>query len=160
MPSSQVAVSKLTAGSRNSPYPHRHLRVSRSMSTAHHWPSPDAKWSGQAGAEVENEVDAALYECLRGCARYSHSGPDSVHQIFLLTNLPCFVCASEPPILESFVRLSSSQWVIGRRDDDHASASPLTDRTDIFVVLPAKVGKEGSLVDAAEELRRFDRAYA
>jgi hypothetical protein len=34
-----------------------------------------------------------------------------------------------------------------------------TTLTDVFVVLPAKIGKEGSLVDAGEELRKFDRAY-
>lgn len=28
------------------------------------------------------------------------------------------------------------------------------------MVLPPKVGKEGSLVDAADELRKFEQAYA
>lgn len=65
---------------------------------------------------------------------------------------------SKPPILESFIRLSSSQWVICRREDD--TAGPTMNKSDVYVVLPAKFGKEGSLVDAAEELRRYDRAYA
>lgn len=72
---------------------------------------------------------------------------------------------SDPPIIESFVRLSSSQWVISRRAEDaNASAAStgtqVSNASDVYIVLPAKVGKEGSLVDAAEELRRFDRAFA
>lgn len=59
--------------------------------------------------------------------------------------------------------MSSSQWVVGRRSEELAglaAASPATTLTDVFVILPAKVGRDGSLVDAAEELRRFDRVFS
>ncbi|GAA6032183.1 hypothetical protein JCM8097_007112 [Rhodosporidiobolus ruineniae] len=80
---------------------------------------------------------------------------------------------SSPAILESLTRLSTSQWAVHRRNLDpsspfsnsaHSSSSPsppATDPTDVYAVLPAKnaKGKEASLLDAAEELRKVGRAY-
>ena len=54
-------------------------------------------------------------------------------------------------ILETLIRTSSSQWAIGHRTAET--------KTDVFVVLPPKFGKDGSLVDAADELRKLERAY-
>ncbi|ORY74096.1 hypothetical protein BCR35DRAFT_353984 [Leucosporidium creatinivorum] len=118
------------------PYRHRHLRLEGLLSSSVSWSAKEESWSGKSSQE-ENEVNAALFDSVRGYA-------------------------SDPPILESLVRLSSSQWLISRRSEElpRTIASAATTLTDIFVVLPAKVGKEGSLVDAGEELRKFDRAYA
>ncbi|GAA5915974.1 hypothetical protein JCM5296_000500 [Sporobolomyces johnsonii] len=82
-----------------------------------------------------------------------------------------------PPILESLTRLSTSQWVLHRRTlDPVLSPSPISvspsppatngkkstpGTTDVFAVLPPKnsKGRDASLIDAADELRRLERAF-
>ncbi|GAA6003672.1 hypothetical protein JCM10207_003539 [Rhodosporidiobolus poonsookiae] len=83
---------------------------------------------------------------------------------------------SSPPILESLTRLATSAWAVHRRAELPASdgsgffgasasagagAEARETRTDVYAVLPAKTakGKEASLLDAAEELRKVGRAY-
>ncbi|BGP17795.1 hypothetical protein JCM10213v2_005837 [Rhodosporidiobolus nylandii] len=76
---------------------------------------------------------------------------------------------TSPPILESVTRLASSQWAVHRRSFDSSSpfssssapSSTATNSTDVYAILPARTGKgkEASLLDAAEELRRVSRAY-
>lgn len=61
---------------------------------------------------------------------------------------------SEPHILETFVRLSSRQWIFASRTQSSSEAS-LSDRTDVYAVLPSKIGKEGSFIDASEEIRKL-----
>ncbi|GAA5858892.1 hypothetical protein JCM1840_006605 [Sporobolomyces johnsonii] len=87
-----------------------------------------------------------------------------------------------PPILESLTRLSTSHWVLHRRTLDPVlspspSPSPISvspsppaagagkksppGTTDVFAVLPPKnaKGRDASLIDAADELRRLERAF-
>ncbi|GAA5981391.1 hypothetical protein JCM11641_005304 [Rhodosporidiobolus odoratus] len=120
-------------------YPHRHF-VKHGALVSTFSPSQ----SGSAAGE-ESESSLALLDSYR-----------SLH--------------TNPPLLESLTRLSTSQWVVHRRSLDPTSpfrtsyssltttaASPM----DVFAVLPARTrkGKEASLLDAAEELRRVGRAY-
>lgn len=63
---------------------------------------------------------------------------------------------SDPPILETFIRSSTSQWIIARRSDSTTSLSTAISATDIYAVLPSKVS---SLVDAGDELRKLERTY-
>lgn len=114
------------------------------MRRGHGWTSAEQQWSGKATVE-DNEVEAAVFDCLKGfdkCVPALQSRPttDSHNQ-------------SHPPIYETFVRTSSSQWAIGRRTEDGVSGP-----TDVFVVLPPK-GKDGSLVDAGDQLRKLERVY-
>ncbi|KAI5475330.1 hypothetical protein MNV49_001599 [Pseudohyphozyma bogoriensis] len=115
---------------------HRHIIKTGSLTRTHGWPSDEEHWSGKPAGDDE-EVAATLFDCIRGLETY-------------------------PPILETFVRVSSSQWIVSRRSPD-AVVSPFTSTavspTDFFAVLPGKVGKDGSLIDAGEELRKLERAY-
>ncbi|KAM0748984.1 hypothetical protein T439DRAFT_358121 [Meredithblackwellia eburnea MCA 4105] len=121
------------------PYPHRHIVKHGRLRSGNGWATTEEQWSGKATVE-ENEVTMALFECYKGLS-------------------------SHPPIHETLVRTSSSQWAIGKRSDDVASPSKSTfsssqgSMTDVYVVLPAKVGKDGSLIDASDELRKLERAY-
>ncbi|KAK4050271.1 hypothetical protein OIV83_003592 [Microbotryomycetes sp. JL201] len=130
------------------PYPHRHVIKTGPFLTVAHWPMNEHSWSGKADDD-EADILSALVDANQRLNRF----PESV---------------------ESFIRLgSSSHWVVARRTDDNpttsksgvcaaqesGSAVTQTSKTVVFVVLPAKFGKDGSLVDAAEELRRLDMAY-
>ncbi|BGO95475.1 hypothetical protein NBRC10512_007730 [Rhodotorula toruloides] len=73
---------------------------------------------------------------------------------------------AHPRALESVTRLSSSRWSLHRRFSvplaPNAETGPsAVDTTDIFAILPSKAanGKDLSLIDAADELRRIERAY-
>ncbi|BGP01483.1 hypothetical protein NBRC10513v2_005125 [Rhodotorula toruloides] len=74
---------------------------------------------------------------------------------------------AHPRVLESFTRLSSARWSLHRRFSTplapNAETGPsAVDTTDVFAILPSKCaanGKDFSLIDAAEELRRIERAY-
>ncbi|GAA5904149.1 hypothetical protein JCM6882_003960 [Rhodosporidiobolus microsporus] len=125
-------------------YPHRHV-VKHGIMTSTYAPVSEGT---EAATAEEVEASAALIESYRGVE-------------------------GSPPILESLTRLSTSQWVVHRRAVDpsvpfssstSSSTSPstaTTHPTDVYAVLPAKTtrGKDASLLDAAEELRKVARAY-
>lgn len=50
------------------PYRHRHLRREGLLSSSHAWPAKEESWSGKSSQE-ENEVNAALFDCVRGYSR-------------------------------------------------------------------------------------------
>ncbi|GAA5990111.1 hypothetical protein JCM10908_005825 [Rhodotorula pacifica] len=117
-------------------YPHRHI-VKYGAIVA----SVDGSRAGNDAAEgVANEAEseAALLESYR-----------AVH--------------SSPTILESLTRLSSARWALHRQHRSLSAAPSVSEsRTrDIYAVAPSKNarGRELSLVDAADELRRIERAY-
>ncbi|BGP25924.1 proteophosphoglycan 5 [Rhodotorula toruloides] len=73
---------------------------------------------------------------------------------------------SHPRVLESVSRLSSTRWSLHRRFSttlalDAKIGLPAIDTTDVFAILPSRGanGKDLSLIDAADELRRIERAY-
>jgi hypothetical protein len=120
-------------------------------------PPPDS-----AATADEAEASLALLESFRALKS----------SVFLPLLIPSLVTNehglhSSPSTLESLTRLSTSQWVVHRRNVDssspfHSSApSATTHPMDIYGVLPAKTsrGKDASLLDAAEELRKVGRAY-
>ncbi|GAA5852439.1 hypothetical protein JCM8547_006784 [Rhodosporidiobolus lusitaniae] len=121
-------------------YPHRHFVKHGTMVSAFS-PTP----STATATADEAEASLALLESFR-------------------------MLKSAPLILESLTRLSSSSWVVHRRALDstspfsssHSFTSTATSHpTDVYAVLPAKTsrGKDASLLEAAEELRRVARAY-
>lgn len=118
-------------------YPNRHLIKTGLLTRSHGWPSNDEVWAAQTSVE-SSDAAATLFDCLRGSEN------------------------SSSPALETFVRINTSEWVVSRRSLDSV-VSPMTSTsvgpTDVYAVLPATVGKEGSLVDAGEEMRKLDRAY-
>ncbi|GAA5832422.1 hypothetical protein JCM11251_006449 [Rhodosporidiobolus azoricus] len=123
------------------PYPHRHIVKHGIMTSSQGAPT-------ETTAAEEAEASAALLEAYRGVD-------------------------SSSPTLESLTRLSTSQWVVHRRSLDPSSpfspssslssVSPVaaTHPTDVYAILPAKTtrGKDASLLDAADELRKVARAY-
>ncbi|KAK4051977.1 hypothetical protein OIO90_004507 [Microbotryomycetes sp. JL221] len=140
-------------------YSHRFARKKGPLLSLGHWPLQIESWSGKEDSD-EQDVTQVLIESNKRIN-------------------------DEPRVLETFVRLGNSQWILSRRTEDvvdfdeprsvtnaeldkdmsqvgvrmNQQATVKTSVTDVFVVLPPKVGKDGSLVDAAEELRKFDQAY-
>ncbi|GAA5931379.1 hypothetical protein JCM1841_002797 [Sporobolomyces salmonicolor] len=135
-------------------YPHRHF-VQHGVLVASHDPSTATSAARERDLPHSEYVEssAALLDCFR-----------SLH--------------AAPPILESLTRLSTSHWVLHRRTlDPILSPSPTSGppsptaaaadaksppgTTDVFAVLPPKnsKGRDASLIDAAEELRRLERAF-
>ncbi|GAA5880072.1 hypothetical protein JCM3774_003299 [Rhodotorula dairenensis] len=116
-------------------YPHRHI-VKEGPMVASVTPS-SASDAAHAAAD-ESECDAALLDSYR-----------SLH--------------SSPSVLESITRLSSTRWALHRqRPSVAATPSVSVPRTrDVYAVAPSRNtrGRELSLVDAADELRRIERAY-
>lgn len=115
------------------PYPHPHLVRTGALSAAHGFPpaSAEGHWSGKASASADElDATAALFEAFRQSA-------------------------GQLGVVESFVRLGSGQWVIREEGEVEGDG----EAREVYVALPGKVGKEGSLVDAAEELRRVKRGY-
>ncbi|BGP33489.1 hypothetical protein JCM10296v2_005293 [Rhodotorula toruloides] len=73
---------------------------------------------------------------------------------------------AHPRVLESVTRLSCARWSLHRRFSTPLAPSAqigpsAVDTTDVFATLPSKAanGKDLSLIDAADELRRIERAY-
>lgn len=62
-----------------------------------------------------------------------------------------FCLGREPRILETFVRLNSKQWIFA--SSTHSEA--ILNRKDVYAILPSKVGKEGSFIDADTEIRKM-----
>ncbi|KAM0786336.1 hypothetical protein ACM66B_001809 [Microbotryomycetes sp. NB124-2] len=124
------------------PYPQRHLIKSGPLMTLAHWPTNEHSWSGKADDGDEAEITLALLDANK---RLNESSAGAV---------------------ETFARLDSSQWVLSRRTEESGllgsavgRAGPVATTNDVFIVLPSKLnGKDGSLVDAAEELRKLDQA--
>ena len=67
---------------------------------------------------------------------------------------------SSPAILESITRLSSARWALHRQHTPPSLSLPRRTR-EVYAIVPSRNarGRELSLVDAADELRRIERAY-
>ena len=104
-------------------------------------------WSGKENDE-ETEINAALVAAVTGMRSL----------VRRLSNLVRTSSLSHraPHIIESCVRTNSSHWVLSRKLDDLAHTTPSIS-TEVYLVLPPKIGKEGSIIDAEEEMRALER---
>ncbi|SCV70503.1 BQ2448_1897 [Microbotryum intermedium] len=113
------------------PFSYRYFVQAGLLAVSKQWPTPEDSWSGKAAIE-DYDVEEGLFDCVRGVVQ-------------------------EPMVIESCVRLASSQWIVNRRIEDVTSMTVM----DVYAVLPANVrtGSDGSLVAASEELRRLERSF-
>ncbi|BGP56627.1 hypothetical protein JCM8202v2_004257 [Rhodotorula sphaerocarpa] len=130
-------------------YPHRHLVQVGPMlaSSAESGPTGGSESAGTTAAEVES--NAALFNAFRALHR-------------------------PPAVLESLTRLSSGRWALHRQhtrapttvvtpfESSRPDAGVAPARvTRVYALAPSKTsrGRDLSLVEAADELRRIERAY-
>ncbi|KAG0656088.1 hypothetical protein C6P46_000456 [Rhodotorula mucilaginosa] len=126
-------------------YPHRHLITDGAMVTSV-TSSRDAAAGthsahGNAAAAADEADEAESAAALLDSYRSLHSSP---------------------PILESITRLSSARWALHRQHTTSPPSVSLPRRTrEVYAIVPSRNarGRELSLVDAADELRRIERAY-
>lgn len=104
---------------------HRTLIRTESYKSSNNWPTGNDAWSGRNSIEAQ-EVEGTLFDCYRSLQ-------------------------SEPKILETFIRLNSKHWIFASRHSEAISS----ERKDVYAVLPSKIGKEGSFIDASEEIRKL-----
>ncbi|GAA5998537.1 uncharacterized protein JCM10292_002766 [Rhodotorula paludigena] len=119
-------------------YPSRHLVKHGALVASFSPPEPD---NANSSSENDLSTTAALLDSYR-----------SLH--------------SSPAVLESLTRLSTTPWVLHRRSDDPSfpslsSAAASSSPTDAYAVLAGRnsKGKEASLVDAADEIKKLLAVY-
>ncbi|GJN90360.1 hypothetical protein Rhopal_003371-T1 [Rhodotorula paludigena] len=119
-------------------YPSRHLVKHGALVASFSPPEPD---NANSSSENDLSTTTALLDSYR-----------SLH--------------SSPAVLESLTRLSTTPWVLHRRSEDPSFPSPSSaaaspSPTDAYAVLAGRnsKGKEASLVDAADEIKKLLAVY-
>jgi hypothetical protein len=151
-----MLILRLSRSKRQPTYDQRylHFQPSERLVASHLWPAKDELVSGGKQHTAEADIMATVWS-----ARQRFHSSVSLSLPLLCPGsmrLTCSPVYSKLAALETFVRTGSSRWVVAQRRSAPTTATSSSHATESYLVLPKTVGKEGSLIDADNELRKFN----